>query len=1047
MKLSALIKKERKKTSYLNLRDRLRRSLSTLYEPSWTSLSVAVLFGTVFFLLVHCIDIEYGDISFLDSNHYQNLIAVHAGIGMIIFALLIFIAESMRDDETKDRVRVLLRESHIWLLTIAEILVFLIFIWGDVNWLIVIPTLIIGLFTIYSMGSILQVMLSSYAFSRKRAQLLKERLQQSINLAIDERLGNNILLNGFIQKSIKLVYQSLCNDSQPGFHYFKTEKRGIITDIDLKQLEVFAEIIEEQAKLNGFSFEERLEDGAIDTTTDHDSVLASTASENRYKVHSSRFLRMKYREKVDDDNNTLVKVDEIILRNANIDKLNSYIKRAFTIKQSDDFNKHIRRELSGVRDQFIKAISENQLSEIEDLKELYTELASAFLEVVSSYGVTHSFEQAKMERNDLLGGWKEVKWLSSDIEELYHVAFRTGDLRTVRAIIFLPFSIAIKAIKYKDHYLFQEFMPFARILYHYSGQAKEKGLKELMIDRSWRYIKEIAQFHIEPKLIEKNPQVQDIIDLKNFAIWLLVVLHSLLTDAVQKSDLDNFPKLINAVIRLFDRFKPSASINSSDDLRWRLKNNGLSETDLKKINDRLLVQDALEKAEREINERRSQLLFGIASWILEKFTNNPDNKDLKELFYLIKNNLPSDLILLTRNFLDSHKFEVEDFWGWTWWDLEEEEVVHKIRNFERIEKLYVIISLEILEDKPDEQILEIDLPLDADLAGLIASSGQLMNSLNNIITQPSSWRFVLSDEAIKKANIFKELLHKTKIKEENARKSLKREKTISPNKVDNFMRNIISGHSDLRTVKEIFYSYDLYLDKTGYKYSGEIKRFGINRIDDKAAFFDDWHIDYVGWGNHYGSNIALGEDRTIFKEISDICNEIANTELNTILNDLNDLSNIIIIGSSLAILDFFNEESYQPKWDKDSPQLNTKGFDGWYLFKKHRIPIFEVHGRELEKKILILNKEKLGNFIQYSPLDEGDDETQLKGIFFMSIQSFSENSDIIEKFIEKPPKWLSDLGDEETQRNHLMEKVWIRIFERFEFKKHDDFEGYVINVK
>lgn len=64
----------------------------------------------------------------------------------------------------------------------------------------------------------------------------------------------------------------------------------------------------------------------------------------------------------------------------------------------------------------------------------------------------------------------------------------------------------------------------------------------------------------------------------------------------------------------------------------------------------------------------------------------------------------------------------------------------------------------------------------------------------------------------------------------------------------------------------------------------------------------------------------------------------------------------------------------------------------------------------------------------------------------MNIQEFSEIPDLMDKFIKKPPEWLEKMGDEQKQKEYLRERVLIHIFQRFEFKRHDKFDGYLLRL-
>ncbi len=70
-----------------------------------------------------------------------------------------------------------------------------------------------------------------------------------------------------------------------------------------------------------------------------------------------------------------------------------------------------------------------------------------------------------------------------------------------------------------------------------------------------------------------------------------------------------------------------------------------------------------------------------------------------------------------------------------------------------------------------------------------------------------------------------------------------------------------------------------------------------------------------------------------------------------------------------------------------------------------------------------------------------------KDNLFINIQSFSEDNELMEEFINHPSDWLKKKGDKVKQEKYLQERVIIQVLERFEFKKHEEFEGYVIKFE
>ena len=292
----------------------------------------------------------------------------------------------------------------------------------------------------------------------------------------------------------------------------------------------------------------------------------------------------------------------------------------------------------------------------------------------------------------------------------------------------------------------------------------------------------------------------------------------------------------------------------------------------------------------------------------------------------------------------------------------------------------------------------------------------------------------------KKLIPFLEVL-KTKAQEKI--RDLQKKQTINQRKIDEFRDKVLEEFNRSAVLRDIFKYYGLYEDGTKQKYQGELHRLGINIVDDKAAFFEEWHIHYLDWGKRYGENLASGENSLLLNQVSKHCQEIREEKFEEILTRFVNLPDVMIFATNIALHRYFeNTESFKPKWYRDTPQLDVKGFQGWYEYKGQRIPIFEVYHREIVKQILILSKSGLGKLVQYSPLDEGEEERFLKDIFYINVQAFSENSDLMDSLIKKPPEWLKKIGNEEKQREHLQERVLIHIFERFEYEKSDKFEGY-----
>lgn len=295
------------------------------------------------------------------------------------------------------------------------------------------------------------------------------------------------------------------------------------------------------------------------------------------------------------------------------------------------------------------------------------------------------------------------------------------------------------------------------------------------------------------------------------------------------------------------------------------------------------------------------------------------------------------------------------------------------------------------------------------------------------------------------------LIYFLKILKEKAQKKIEeihRVRNISLDKVNKFKEDVIKGFNEATVLRDIFKYYKLYENRIREKYNGKLQRYGVDMVDDKAVFFDEWHVHYLDWGTDYGRNLASGENSYIIEKIANNCKEEKGKDIDKILNKSNDLSNIIIFTINLDLYEHFKDpNSFIFKGYKNSPQFNVKGFEGWYIFKEKYIPVFGTYQEKINKQILVLDKTKLGKLVQYSPLNEGENKGLMEDIFYMNIQSFSENTGLMNSFIKEHSELLQKIGDEQKQREHLQEKALIQIFERVEYVKDSEFQGYLLNIE
>ena len=994
--LTDLIKEKRKVSFYRKIISSLKGffKFEDLYTPSLGLFSCIL----TILVVVYCIgffifgESEYiNKFTFFISNilplpvDKNNLLAIHSGIGVIVFALVIFVAESAREADQTDKARVILKESYLFPLVVIEITTFFIFI-PRVNLWSVVFVYGIGLFAIWSTLRIMILLFSRFKFAQRRAELFISLIRRSIDQFIDDKIGNDILVSRLNDQDIKWQRTSPI-DHKSKYHIFNPLKRGIISDIRLDKLKkIYDIIVSEINKNRSTSSTEEL--GMITMT--HDSGC---------------HIMVGFRSSVDENDN-LIYVHKSVLGDINkVKEIRDLVYSAFVIDSKDTFDKEFHQDMSSIKNQIISSIANDQIGKIEELIDLYAFLANEFLELTTEFGDRFYAEQSHTERRVLFYGWAPIQWLFSDIRYIFEKAVKCHDLEIAKKVSYLPIKVAYSAIKLNDQLFFQRFIGFSELFYRYSRKRIDDDLKVFLFDRSWRHLSNIYRYIIYD--LERRTLSQEEIDLfKDFHVHCLFMFQNLMKVSFEEGDSESFMVFSQESQKLLER------------------------------------KSRIEDIEEEIRTRKNQMYFGIASCVLDHALKN-NRGYVMECYNSIQKVFDSfEIDGFTNIFLNANQFDVEDFWRWDWWGRLAEGVVHSINTSEKLERFYVVKSLSLIAEKNEAEIGNIDLPFDRDLSSLVGGSGGLTVILNKIKETPHKWRFVLHENAISKVEHFEQLLEKAKQKQNESELSSERSMNISKYKVERFKDEALREFKERAVIRNIFTKHlGTYEDKTETRISKN--PFGINDVTYKALFFDEWHVHFHGWGEDYGQSLAGDENSYLIKNIMSYCTEINKADFDYKLSTFQKPDNVFILAVNIALsIDFDGSRKFKSKRDKGMEHLDVQGFDGWYDFNGKLIPVFKINEQELSKQILILDKSRIGYLVQYSPLGDEEDETFVKEIFCMDIRAFSEDDELMEYIIGISPEWLQNIGDEQAQRKHLQTRVRIRIVEQFEYRKSEDFKGY-----
>jgi hypothetical protein len=244
-------------------------------------------------------------------------------------------------------------------------------------------------------------------------------------------------------------------------------------------------------------------------------------------------------------------------------------------------------------------------------------------------------------------------------------------------------------------------------------------------------------------------------------------------------------------------------------------------------------------------------------------------------------------------------------------------------------------------------------------------------------------------------------------------------------------------------MRSILKSFGKVEDKTHEAYEGAIKRIGPQYVSDKAAFLDEWYVHYLDWGKNEGRDIAGEEDSMILQILFKVCRHVDNMDFYTALSTFDDLSDLVVLACNVDPNSFFDSDyNYVPTWQIAGFGPNEDSLISGYYFKDKRIPVYTTFSRNMQETILLLNKDSIGNLVQYSP---NDDELEPKyEIFYINVEVLSENDELVNKYLSDPPDWLKEIESDKDREDYLKEKVIIQIYERFEYRVTEDMCGLIL---
>ncbi|MCF7859737.1 MAG: hypothetical protein K9N07_10530 [Candidatus Cloacimonetes bacterium] len=997
-------------------------------------------------------------ISYENAEFYRTLVPVQIGIVALIFPIMIFIIGFSGNKMASgvNLSEVLLKESFLFPVGLVGLFFLVNLIWARSSCVIVIQIFVSAIMYAAVLFQIIRVLLSDKRLLDKSKALLKDKLRRSIENTIEERLGNNILMKELGENKIELEY-TLFDPEREKEECVNCEinQRGVVCDINLDNLKKIAQIIETASKKNGLSFYANILDLPRDNNVDLSSIEGSTGRAKTLKQEKGRYLRKRFFDEITDDRPSVFSFKKILIQGqCDIQEIQLIANTTFRVRRNNDEDNQLRTELRNLKDQLIDDIKAKHLGRISSLREVYISLSELFLDIMKSYSSNYSMEMAKKERSNIVGEWAEVQWITDDLRDIYSIAMQSQDKNVIREIAYLPIAISHRAIRQLDHYIFEKTFGFIYLLYMHACKEKDKDLQEFMKDRCGTYIRETADYAIQYELGKIGLGKDRVSHYRDFCIEIFMQLQHLLKQAYDAKDLQTFSNAVSIGKKLFSHFKPSERHSNAESLEWRLKSLDLTDKDKQKLQKELDEKQFLEKIEKDINQKKNEMFFGLVSFILDEYRSQM-NDDVLKFYQIIQTAIPDDIKHLTDIYIKCHSFDAEHFWGWHWWILPLDGEAHFIDFKGKLDFLYAVKLLNSIEKKSEQVITGENLPYTRDYIYLVEKEDSpIRKNINDLTENHEKWKGIVSQQldSAKKKALF-DLFDKAKANQKKEEEDSLIEAKLSQAKTQEFIGEFKSGYNSNAGMNMLFRNYGVFKDDTMNSYAGDILSKGYNRLDEKGAFLDEWHVHYSRWGEQYGSGIANSENSDLFEKICESLNPIEREKINLFdclekeidnLDEKKYTANVII--SSLDFSDhrlLSGDKRFVPHWNKDCPANAIPYFHGVFKYKNRPIPVIRLYRQKKKGFIGVFDLKKFAVLTQLNPLSNNEDKKYRVDQFYINIIDLSEDDNARNDIIQKNPDWLKKYEDKER---FLKTKVIIKTFMRQDMQIVDKKAAVLINI-
>jgi len=312
-----------------------------------------------------------------DLSASQDVSKVFDGLIIVVIALIIFVAESIRNSRSSDEARVLLQISHLWLLAVMVTIAPFALLYPPTTGLAIIGAGIIALLTVWGFARVLRNFLDVDAYIHAQRKFLKTRVRSHVLESARQRVGNRILYDKLgTDKDIKIataITSSWLPGRRSGYVMVDTPGVGILTDINLDLLADLSRFLEHADT-------QRASAGA-GTTAQAGGATAEARGPVRRRfrrrppeIQPNAYLLRRFRDTLPEkdslfagDVSVLAIPKRLAQRPFVIEEVRSRARDIFKFSDADSPSVAFVREMQSTKNRLIKAIRETALGDIDEV--------------------------------------------------------------------------------------------------------------------------------------------------------------------------------------------------------------------------------------------------------------------------------------------------------------------------------------------------------------------------------------------------------------------------------------------------------------------------------------------------------------------------------------------------------------------------------------------------------------------------------------------------------------------------------------------------------